>query len=115
MSNIIEFPTKSVRDWATIEHALLEELSKNTFSPEVQQRLIDIMKSFYETLSLDFNFTMTAEFPSSLSNIQVTDICSSIAQRVGDSSGQLLQSFTKKLFFERLNREISICKELGLV
>lgn len=115
MSNIIQFPAKSVRDWTIIERALLEELSKNKFPSEVQQRLVDVMRSFYEALNLDFNFVMTAEFPPSLSSAQVSDLCSSISERVAQTSGELLQSFTNKLFFERLNREIAVCHELGLI
>ena len=46
MDNIIEFPTKSVRDWDTIEKSMLAELIKGDISQDVQDRLIENMKAF---------------------------------------------------------------------
>jgi hypothetical protein len=56
---VINFPTKTVRDWLIIERAMNESLLESQLSPPAQARLVERMKSFYETLQLDFNFTIS--------------------------------------------------------
>jgi hypothetical protein len=111
---LINFPTKTVRDWLIIERAMNESLLESRLSPPAQARLVERMKAFYETLQLDFNFTINAEFPSSLSQEQIGAICMQIGEKAGMTATEKLQAFTNKLFFDRLTVEIDLCFALGI-
>jgi vacuolar-type H+-ATPase catalytic subunit A/Vma1 len=114
MGEIINFPSKSVRDWATIERAMNETLSSQSVSSAFHARLVERMKSFYETMQIDFNFTIDAAFPSTISRDQVTAICSEIGEKIGVASTEKLQAFTYKLFFDRLAVEVDLCHALNI-
>jgi hypothetical protein len=47
MSEIIEFPTKQVRDWAVIERSLVPILRKANVSVDAENELLDRMKNFW--------------------------------------------------------------------
>jgi hypothetical protein len=119
MENVVEFPTKTVRDWALIERDMRASFASAGFSREVQNRLVDVMKSFWQLLNFPFNFSipdLVIEIPVPVpSKDQITVISSAIAQKVGELSSEQLQDFTAKLMAERVSREISICRELGLL
>lgn len=116
MESIIQFTTQSVRDWLSIESTMNEALAKLSVSAAVHQRLVGAMKAFLqETLNFKIDLSISAEFPSSLSTAEVSEICSQIGIKIGQSSSEQIQSFTKSLFFERLNREIETCREFGLL
>jgi len=115
MDNIVTFPTKFVRDWLIIERAMNDVFSQNEISPSAQARLTERMKSFYETLQLDFNFTIEVQFPDVLSNDQARSICSQIGEKIGAASSETLQAFTNKLMIERLYVEIDLCRALGIL
>jgi hypothetical protein len=111
---VINFPTKTVRDWLIIERAMNESLLETQLSPPAQARLVERMKSFYETLQLDFNFTIKAEFPDLLSREQIGAVCMQVSEKVGMAAAEKLQAFTNKLFFDRLAVEIDLCLALGI-
>lgn len=114
MGVVINFPTSSVRDWLTIERAMKDELLNLGISAATQLRLIEIMKSFFETLNFQFDLSVAVEFPGLLSKEQTSAICSDIGQKIGEQSSTQLQAFTKQLFFDRLHRELEVCRELGI-
>lgn len=114
MGTVISFPTTSVRDWLVIERAMKDELQRLGISEATQLRLIGVMKSFFETLDFKFDLSVAVEFPGMLSKEQTSAICSDIRQKIGERSSTQLQIFTKQLFFDRLHREIELCRELGI-
>jgi hypothetical protein len=114
MGDIVNFPTKSVRDWLIIERAMNEAFSRDRVSSSVQTRLVERMKSFYKLLELDFNFTINAKFPSVISQDQINAICSEIGENIGAVGSEKLQAFTHKLFFDRLEVEMDLCRALHL-
>mgnify|MGYP005760673829 CR=1 FL=1 len=116
MENVIQFPTQPVRDWLLIERSMNETLESHRVSEAAHSRLVKIMKEFYqETLNFKFNLSTAAEFPGTLSANEVSSICSEIGNKIGKSSSEQLQAFTKSLFLERLRREVEVCRELGLL
>jgi hypothetical protein len=112
MENIINFPTKSVRDWVLIERTMEEEFSRLGIPLLVQIRLIENMKSFYQVLDFEFNFNTQIAFPGTIPIDNVNAICSEVGEKIGALSSKQLQIFTNKLFFDRLYREIDICRKL---
>ena len=62
MDNIIEFPTRSTRDWVTIERSLRIGLRQLNISAATEARLVDRMKTFWDTLELDFQFSFDMSF-----------------------------------------------------
>lgn len=115
MENIINFPTKSVRDWLIVERELKQQLSGFGFPTSANNRLVQVMKDFFEILDPDFNFSIQAPFSGALSPDQRSSICADIGEQMGVLISERLQAFTQKLFFDRLHREIDICLELGMM
>jgi hypothetical protein len=113
MGEVIHFPTRSVRDWLTIERAMDEALSNNSVSPTVHARLVERMKAFYQTLELDFRFSVDVEVPE-LSDEERRALLTEIGEKIGAVSGEKLQAFTHKLFFERLAVEMDLCRALNI-
>lgn len=102
MSEIIEFPTQQVRDWATIEGALLPILRKADMPKEAQAELLTRMKSFTELLQMQFAFIIPADCPAEVN-------------REIDRFTVALHERSNRLIMERLYREIDILKISGLL
>lgn len=96
MGEVVDFPTRSVRDWLIIERALHDALSSHQISDAVRARLTERMKSFYEFLDVDFSFSIDAEFPGVLTKAQTSAICTQIGERVQPVISEKLQAFTKR-------------------
>lgn len=115
MENVVEFPTKSVRDWLLIERTMAAEFTKLGLSEAIKERLSENMKAFYKVMDHDFRFSFDAELPSTISKDQARAIFSSIGNKTSVVLGEQIHAFTNKLFFDRLHREIEVCGELGLL
>jgi hypothetical protein len=117
MNNVIQFPSKGVRDWTIIERSLKSGLAELEISDSVARRINDRMKSFYEFCDPDFNFSLDFDFEisGSMSEQQKALFRSRLSEKVSAASEEKIQAFTKKLFFERLDCEINFCRELGLI
>ena len=93
VDNVIAFPTKSIRDRAEIERAILDVLQESGASPEETETIITNIKEFLELLELDFKFS----FPDATEY--------SIQEQFKDFSAALHER-TNRLIFERLKMEI---------
>jgi len=113
MENVVDFPTKSVRDWLIIERTLKELLSRTRLPPDIQAGLIEKMKSFYALLDCSFAVSLNIEIPDPGGEDKAAAICSKIGEQVGARISEQLQAFTTRLLIERLLREFDICNELG--
>lgn len=101
MDNVVNFPTKSVRDWLIIEKAMYEALESAPVATSVKGRLVDRMKAFYEFAKKDFDISVQATFPVSLTKSQTDAISAEIGEKIGAAFGEQLQAFTSKLCVER--------------
>ena len=102
MSHIIEFPTQQIRDWATIERALVPTLRKADMPQEAQTELLARMKSFTELLQMQFAFSIPAGCPDEV-NSEIDRFAIALHER------------SNRLIMERLYREIGILKISGLL
>lgn len=114
MAEIVNFPTKAVRDWAVIEREMRSALSQTDFSQQAQARITERMKSFYETLDPNLTFSVRAEFPRFISTEGVSALCADISEKIGATISEGLKAFTNRLFIDRLDVEIDLCRALGL-
>ncbi|MGD0764227.1 MAG: hypothetical protein ABR929_13745 [Roseiarcus sp.] len=114
MAEIVNFPTKSVRDWLIVERALNDILSQARVSPAAHARIIDRMKAFYSTLDNDFTFSVNASFPHNITEAQAASLVSQIGEKLVVDLSEQLHAFTYKLFVERLNVEAELCGALGV-
>ena len=93
VDNVIVFPTKSIRDRAEIERAILDVLQESGASPEETETIITNIKEFLELLELDFKFS----FPDAIEY--------AVQEQFKDFSAALHER-TNRLIFERLKMEI---------
>jgi len=114
-SNVIKFPAKAARDWALIEKAIREQCSVNMFSPEVQKRLLEVMKPFWEMLDPGLNFSVDIAFPAYIREEDRAAITAAVSRDISRMNGEILNRFTNHLYIERLRREVDLCRDLGLI
>lgn len=93
MDNIIEFPTKSVRNYSEIERGLREVLHRAGATESITNTVLQNMDEFIRLLSFDFNFSIPVESASAL-ECQFNDFNKAFIE------------FIRKLLAERLNMEV---------
>ena len=84
MKNVLNFPTKTVRDWLIIEREMKIELPKLGLSSASQFRVISRMKVFFEILNFELDYSFSIEWPTSLSRDQITSITSTLSSAIGE-------------------------------
>jgi hypothetical protein len=114
VENIVNFPTKLVKDWTSIERPMRFELSKIGIpAGQVQERIVGIMHEFYELLS-DIDISCKLDIGLPVPPDAGAAIREEIGARISALQHERLQAYKHKLFMERLDREIVACRELGL-
>src|SRR5262245_43140834 len=58
MDNVVNFPSKTVRDWVVIERELILQLQNAGAPPSVRDRLVEKMKAFRPILDRDFDISV---------------------------------------------------------
>jgi hypothetical protein len=99
MKNVVNFPTRPIRDWVLFERTIREEGAKAGIPSEVQTRVIEKLKPFYEALDFDLDLSISV----------------SIGQKLSTASSEQLESFKSKLLVERVQREVDACREIGIL
>lgn len=56
MAEIINFPTREIRDWVEIERDLVQYLRKAKLHPDAEREILSRMKSFIELLNIQIAF-----------------------------------------------------------
>jgi hypothetical protein len=93
VENVIEFPTKSVRDRASLERAIRDGLNDEGLPPKNIETVIANMSGFIDALCFDFNFSISTADAISISR-QMHEFQS------------LLDSRTNALISERVKMEV---------
>jgi len=115
MTNITNFPAKSVRDWTIVERSIREGLSTTSIPLATQERLIEKLRKFHKILYPDFDFAISIEFPSSVSRDQSSAILAQIGEKVGSGNSEKMKAFTDHLWANRVETELDHCRELGIL
>lgn len=101
MDNIIAFPTKPVRDRATIERTICETLQNNGVSQEVINTILLSMDEFLQLLNFDFQLSIPSRpVPGIEHQLNLLSVA--------------LQERTKRLIIESLNMEVNHCTACGI-
>lgn len=110
--NLVQFPTKAVRDWATLERSLRPAFLEAGLSEAAEDRLLQVMKEFYEgVLSADLDLTIPA---FSVEHANPETLAAAIKAHFSAALEEQLHAFTNRLFIDRLKREMDFIHELGL-
>ena len=104
MADVIEFPIKTVRDWAIIESGMRTSLTQAGASAEMQNEIIDRMQEFYKKYNI--NFGISYELPAEYEG-QREAIISSINQGLADFAKHL-HDMMSRIMFDRLLLEIEL-------
>jgi hypothetical protein len=115
MENVVQFPTKAVRDWASLERTLKDLLGQAGVSQACKDRITERMKAFWEQLDpkMDLAFDVRATPP--VDAAQLHAILWGVSDTIGEKCGTQLQAFTNSLFIERFYREVEACTEVGIL
>ena len=114
-NTVVQFPSKSVREWTTIERSMVEALEECGVSEQAKKLIVANMKEFWETLKHPFDYTIQIALPGKISPEEADVIRQDIATKVGSAHSERLQAFTNKLFIERVKREARFYNELGIL
>jgi hypothetical protein len=109
MGIVIQFPSKSVGDWAVIERSMKNEFSRLNTPPRIQGRLIEQMKAFYQLLDCPIKFSIDISFPDDITQAQTSLICHEIGKNISGVIEEQFQAFTNTLIIDRLHRELEFC------
>lgn len=113
MDNIVEFPTRSVRGWAKIEHSLRLKFTQESKPIEMQDYIISRMKEFHGRLDMPISMpvSMSINVPLGLSAKSENALRETITMSVNKAFKHHVQKLHKKtdqLFLERLEFEIEL-------
>lgn len=104
MSKIIEFPTKSVREWASTESTLRGILDNTPASEEFKSEIVARMKAAYE----EHKFSYPLSF--SVSERSANEISNAFSE-----FNAALQKHNSELLISRLKLELELAIAKGLL
>ena len=98
IDNIVEFPTKSIRDWKVTSDLMLQILKRRGLNDKQASEFVSTFKPIYDLFQLEiqiriptFNPILAAQLDKALSEMQLA-----------------IQDHTTKLIMERFTRELDI-------
>ena len=104
MSNIIEFPSKLIRDWGIIEHGIIDMIQNAGLNNDVAKEVIVQIKPLFDILIAGIDFNVIAGDTVTAQSLDA----------INDSLAVALKEFGEKIFIERVKREIELCRLGGL-
>lgn len=105
-SNVIEFPTRAVRDWVVMERTIQEIMQEGGGSTEMIKEVCGRMKETWEKYNTQFGFAL--ELPQ-LPPVLARAINDSVQKAIKDLVDQI-HEYTSKIFYDRLLLEIELYK-----
>ena len=105
MGNVIEFPTKAVQGWNSIERTLQEIFREADVPMEMQDEVLAQMKEVFERYNVQFSVAL--ELPRGLPQDQSVAVFSAVSSAFENYAKQL-HEFTSGILFERLQIEMEL-------
>ena len=108
-TNIIEFPTRAVREWIMVERTIREVLEQVGASAEMTEEVCARMKDVYERYNRMFTLALKLPLPEYLSLDQRRAIDDSIRNAVEGLTKEI-HDYSSQVLFDRLCLEIELFK-----
>jgi len=107
MTNIIQFPGKPVRDWALIERAIREVLTKAGASSEMVDEICPHMKKHYEEYS-NMPLAFKTQLPAGMDPQLSKTVNEAIRQGV-EGMAEQIHDLTNHVMLDLVIKEIELC------
>jgi hypothetical protein len=108
-TNVIEFPTRVVREWIMVEKTIREVLEQAGASPEMTKEVCARMKGVYEKYNRMLTLALKLPLPEYLSMEQRRAIDDAIRNAVEDFKKQI-HEYSSQVLLDRLCLEIELYK-----
>ena len=105
-SNVIEFPTRTVRDWIAVQNIIEKNLQQGGASPEMIQEVCARMKESWERLDIQLRFVL--ELPSLPEELR--NIINNSVQKALEGLAKQIHEYSTQVLFDRLLLEIQLFK-----
>lgn len=103
-SNVIEFPTRVVRDWIAYEKVFQENMQKGGASPEMIKEVYVRMKEAFPKFAVGFKFSLQMpSLPQELGML-ITDSINKALK----SFGEQIHEYTNQLIIDRFQLEVEL-------
>lgn len=109
MGDLIQFPTKPLRDWVTVEGKIKDQLVRAGASDEMIAEVIPRMQSYWMKFDVPLSFSFNLETPERGSDILMMDIENSVRKAATDFIKKI-QKHNFDLLIDRLVLEIDLYK-----
>ena len=103
-SNVIEFPTRAVRDWIILERTFRGILERSGAPPEMMEEVCARMKEAIEKFNGQFKFAL--ELPPLPERLK--KIIDDALQRATKELADQVHEYTNQLIFDRLQLEVEL-------
>ena len=107
MNNIINFPTKSVKDKALIKKSIQTLLDQTPADQKVKDELTARLLGIFEQYRHEYSMDFRLEFPPGITQAQADKIGSSIKENIGKFE-RLIHDHMNTILMERFQTEIKI-------
>lgn len=105
-AEIIEFPTRAVRDWIAVENIIQKNLQQAGASPEMIQDVCAQMKESWE--KLDIQLTFALELPPMPEGFR--NIINNSVKNALEGFKKQIHEYSTQVIFDRLLLEIQLYK-----
>lgn len=107
MTNIIEFPTRSVQNWVASEHGMREVLRTAGAPPEMIEEVCKRMRPVFKRLQFTFAATLKFPMPASATPEEITTAADAVKAVCRDLERQI-REFSMRVMLERLSTETEL-------
>jgi hypothetical protein len=104
-SNVIEFPTRAVREWTVLERSFRDVLARSGASPEMMEEVCGRMKEYWK--KSDVKISLPIQIPAGLPEWARKAIDDSF-QKLTKSLADQLHVYTGDLMLDRLRLEVDL-------
>jgi hypothetical protein len=103
-SNVIEFPTRAVRDWIGYEKVIQKNMQKGGASPEMIKEVCARMKEAFPKFAASFEFRFDMPLLPQGLGIAVQDSINKALEKFREE----IHEYTNQVIFDRLRLEIEL-------
>jgi len=107
VSNVIQFPSRALRNWERFRPAIEDVLSKSGMGSAGIEAVTERMKQAWLSYDHDYSITFTLPLPESVPAEQRQDIMDAVTQGLTEFERKV-QSIMNQVMLDRLKLEIEL-------